>query len=302
MVSALREDDTSRGGSQVWEPPRSHSVSVSVSVAPRGGMRRTIGPVPLSWRPKVSRAELWGLTRAQVASSPRWRQWHSLPKEPGVADPEQVEPDTSPAPDPGSSTPGPAPKMSRRARVQASAWRAIRPEIPAAIIAIAVAGISGAAGVANIPWLWILLMSAEFAAIAVCVTHAITVRTLAAKVAWWKASLIVSLVLPLGAFVYHEWFDPAERVPRTYQFVVNGDETQVVELFGEAGGEPQLIQTGAGGANGLIGGQAYEFDCWTIGRDGLEWLRYQRFGRTWWAPRSRLHAPVGVRQGEVPHC
>jgi hypothetical protein len=217
-------------------------------------------------------------------------------------DPEQVDPGTSPAPEPEPSTPGPAPKEKRRPRIRASALKPIRLELPAAIIAIVVAGISGAAGVANIPWLWILLMSAEFAAIAVCVTHAMTVRTLAAKVAWWKASLIVSLVLPLGAFVYHEGFDPAERVPRTYQFVVNGDETEVVGLFGEAGGEPQLIQTGAAGENGLIGGQAYEFDCWTIGRDGSEWLRYQRFGRTWWAPRSTLHPPTGVRQREVPHC
>jgi hypothetical protein len=53
---------------------------------------------------------------------------------------------------------------------------------------------------------------------------------------------------------------------------------------------------------GLIGGQSYGFDCWTIGRDGNEWLRYERFGQSWWALRFMLHPPYGESEPPLPHC
>lgn len=110
------------------------------------------------------------------------------------------------------------------------------------------------------------------------------------------------LLVVAGAFSYHKFWDSATHGSRTYQFVVNGNELDVIPLYGEAAGPPQLLATGAAGQNGLIGGQSYSFDCWVIGRDGGEWLRYERFAQAWWAPRKDLHPPFGESEPPVPHC
>jgi hypothetical protein len=143
---------------------------------------------------------------------------------------------------------------------------------------------------------------AELAAIGLCITHAVREGRLETQVWWWRLGLMISLLLPVGTFAYHQWLDPSARVPRTYQMVVNGTQIQVVPLFGEVGGEPQNLETGAYGQNGLIGGQTYEFECSSRGRDGAEWFRYHRFGRIWWAPRANLHTPTSTHEPEVPPC
>jgi hypothetical protein len=120
---------------------------------------------------------------------------------------------------------------------------------------------------------------------------------------WWRSAATAELLLLLGAFGYHQWGDSATRTLKTVQFVVNEDETHVVPLYGEADVRTeQRIQTGELGQNGLIGGQSYPFECWVTGRDGAEWLRYQRFGRMWFAPRAALHPPADIRQPSLPHC
>jgi hypothetical protein len=115
----------------------------------------------------------------------------------------------------------------------------------------------------------------------------------------YKIAGILLLTAIVGAFGYHKFFDPSTRVPQAYELVVNGTEADVIPLYGEAGGAEQTLATGVAGQNG---GQNYRFDCWTIGRDGAEWLRYERSGQTWWAPRADLHPAFGEPQPSVPHC
>jgi len=204
-------------------------------------------------------------------------------------------------PEPAGFVPVASPRK-RRPRSPSSPWAQARRDVVIGAIAVAAAAVSGVLGVADISWLWLLLAGAGIAAIAVCVTHALSARHASMKAWWWRTSLLAALLLPLGVFTYHQWFDPAARVPKTYDFVVNGSETRVVPLFGEAGGPEQLIETGQLGQRGLIGGQTYPFDCRLTGRDGAEWLKYRRFGRVWYAPRVELHPPVGVPQPAIPHC
>ncbi len=139
--------------------------------------------------------------------------------------------------------------------------------------------------------------------VACAVTQAVQTRqepTLARV--WWIISTAIALALPVGALIYHVYFDPANHSQKTYQFVVNGNQDRIIDLYGEAGGPAQTLATGAGGQQGLIGGQSYGFDCWTIGRDGNEWLRYERFGQSWWALRFMLHPPYGESEPPLPHC
>jgi hypothetical protein len=171
-----------------------------------------------------------------------------------------------------------------------------------AMIATTAAAIGAVIGVAELSRVGLLLVSAEIAAIAACVTIALSARTATMKAWWWRTSLLVALLLPLGISAYHQWLDPATRVPETYQLVANGGNANFIPLFGEAGGVPQTIETGPLQQNALIGGQTYEFDCWVIGRDGAQWLKYRRFGHIWYAPQAKLHPPAGLPDPKVPHC
>jgi transposase-like protein len=181
-------------------------------------------------------------------------------------------------------------------------WRTVSADLRAVIIAAIAAGATAVVGVAHIPWLALLLASTGVAAVAGCVTRAIEETKLVAKVRWLQVSVALSLLFPAGAWAYHDWWDPATHIVPTYPLVVNGDEVHVVALYGEAGGEPQIIATGPGGQNGLIGGQTYNFECTTVGRDGAVWLRYHRFGQVWWAQRAALHVPAGTPAPQIPHC
>jgi hypothetical protein len=183
-------------------------------------------------------------------------------------------------------------KASRRARAGG---------IGAAVVAAAAAGASELIGVAHLPWPALLSLALGVGAIAWIMTQAI--QETPERAYWlWLASTVLLVIFAAGTFVYHKGFDPATRPHRTYQFVVNGGEDNVISLFGEAGGPVQALATGTAGQNGLIGGQTYVFDCWTVGRDGAEWLRYERFNHSWWAPRKYLHPPFGELEPPLPHC
>ena len=181
--------------------------------------------------------------------------------------------------------------------------RALISDILVAAIAAAAAGVSQLVGLTHLPWLALVSLTAAIAAVAFTMTQAVVSRSSAENARlWWSVSTLLVLILTAGAFAYHKLLDPATRTPRTYQFIANGDDTAVIPLFGEAGGSPAVLETGAAGQNGLIGGITYNFDCWAIGLDRAEWLRYERFGQTWWAPRKYLHPPFGEPEPQVPHC
>ncbi|MGD0608900.1 MAG: hypothetical protein ABSA53_35615 [Streptosporangiaceae bacterium] len=181
--------------------------------------------------------------------------------------------------------------------------RALMSDVAAAVVAAAAAGVIQLVGLTHLPWLALILLVTAVAAAAFTMTQAIVARGHADSARlWWSVSTLLVLILSAAAFTYHELFDPATHAPRTYQFVVNGNDANFIQLFGEAGGQPALLETGEAGQNGLIGGISYTFDCWTIGLDGAEWLRYERFGETWWAPRKYLHPPFGEPEPQVPHC
>jgi hypothetical protein len=176
-------------------------------------------------------------------------------------------------------------------------------DLAIALVTAAAAGASGIIGLTHLPWLALGLLSAAAGAVGFTVSQAIGSRNVADTARWWwSISTLSVLLLCVGAFTYHKAFDPATHRPRVYQFVVNGNDSNFIPLYGEAGGPPQQLATGDAGQNGLIGGQTYNFNCWAIGRGGAEWLRYERFGQTWWAPQALLHLPTGESQPHILHC
>ena len=65
-----------------------------------------------------------------------------------------------------------------------------------------------------------------------------------------RDSTMLLLAATAGAFGYHRFLDPSNRVPRIYEFVVNGTEVNVIPLHGEAGGAEQILATGEIGRTG----------------------------------------------------
>jgi transposase-like protein len=200
-----------------------------------------------------------------------------------------------PAGDLSSEHPAPStPKPTR--------WKTISRDVGIGAIAAVLTGVTQAVGVAHLPWPALLALGTELGAIGAVITHAVQAQSIDVKLAWWRAAVPIVLLLPLGTVAYHEWFDPSTHVPRSYELVVNGNETNIIPLIGEPGGQPQLIATGSLGQNGLVGGQTYGFDCWVETSDRSQWVQYHRFDHLWWAPRSELHVPVGYPAPEIPPC
>jgi hypothetical protein len=170
------------------------------------------------------------------------------------------------------------------------------------VISAVASAVCAVIGIAKIPWWGLLVATAFIAAVAVCAAHAINARTKELKASWWRTSFLLTLLLLVSGFIYHQWLDPATQAPKTYKLVVNGTNSNTIPLFGEAGGEPLTIESGPLNNRGLNGGQQVEVDCWVIGRDGQRWVQYQRFGGTWYAPQVFLHPPAGLRQPDIPHC
>ena len=170
-----------------------------------------------------------------------------------------------------------------------------------ALVAAAGAAILGVVGITHLPWGALAVLSAAVAAIGATLSQAVASKDKQEGVTWWRATSIVLIMLCAGIPIYHFQFDPATH-QSTYQFVVNGAEINVIPLYGEPGGPEQTLATGITGQDGLTGGQTYDFDCWASASDGAEWLRYERFGQTWWAPRAMVHLSTGTTQPPVPHC
>jgi hypothetical protein len=172
--------------------------------------------------------------------------------------------------------------------------RALIGDVAVAVVAVAAAGVSQLVGFTHLPLLALILLSAAVAAVAFTMTQAIMSRGFADSARlWWSVSTVLVVALAAVAFTYHKLLDPATHAARTYQFIVNGNDVNCIPLFGEAGGQPATLETGGLCQYGLIGDLTYSFDCWKIGLDGAEWLRYERFGQTWWAPRKYIHPPSG---------
>jgi hypothetical protein len=155
----------------------------------------------------------------------------------------EAQPAERPAGTSAAEHPPLAPDRKRPARrTQAkSMWAAIGWDVMVAAVPITASAVGAVIGVAHIPWLALLLAGAGVAAVAVCIERALKARQLAERSGWLAIGLAAALLLPLGALTYHQWFDPAARAPQTYQFVVNGSQTQELHVAGEAGGEPQVL-------------------------------------------------------------
>jgi hypothetical protein len=110
------------------------------------------------------------------------------------------------------------------------------------VAAAVAAGISGVVGVTHLPLPALAILSAAAGGVSFTAGQAIAFHEEVGSARnWWLTSTLLLLLTFIGAFAYHLSFDPAMRAPLAYQFFVNGDETDVIPLYGEPGGPAQLL-------------------------------------------------------------
>ena len=97
------------------------------------------------------------------------------------------------------------------------------------LVAAFAAGATAIVGLTHLPWLALVLLAVSVGVIAFTLTQAIESRaTPVEALRWWALSTVVSLLVCVGAFVYHKWLDVADRSPGLpFTAVVKVDPTMV---------------------------------------------------------------------------
>jgi hypothetical protein len=160
-------------------------------------------------------------------------------------------------------------------------------------IGVVVSGVSTVIGVAHVNWPWLFGLGCAITAVAALTTRALEARKPKKRVINLWAALITSVILLVGVFCYHEWWDPSQAGPQNNQVMVNGGDVQVF---------PQYDQPD--------GSQTYEYPplnsdmpvsivCYVSLPDGF-W--YRVYGNNGWIPRDAVHAIPGVAFPALPHC
>ena len=107
------------------------------------------------------------------------------------------------------------------------------------------------------------------------------------------AALAFALTIPLGAVVYHAWFDLATTGPLSYELVVNGSDVDVIRPVGEPGSTDYFV------FSPVIGGSHVDVDCrLTVAGNG--WYRLTRNHS--FLPANALHPVAGTTAPDIPVC
>ena len=161
-------------------------------------------------------------------------------------------------------------------------------------IGIALSGVSAVVGVAHLAWPWLFAVGCAVTAVAALATRALEEHKLNDRVRrLWEALAVASAIL-LVAFCYHQWWDPSVSAPRSYQVIVDGNETQIFLPYDEPGGSQ-------GYAYPIVpSDEAITLDCYVALPTSGFWYRIQ--GNGGWIPRDGVHAIRGVPFPNPPHC
>lgn len=107
------------------------------------------------------------------------------------------------------------------------------------------------------------------------------------------AALGFAVAIPLGAVVYHAWFDPVTNKPTSYELVANGSNAELIQPVSEPGGTNSFVFPP------VVGGSHVEVDC-RLTVDGISW--YRLTGDHSFLPAHVLHPVAGTAVPDIPTC
>jgi hypothetical protein len=112
----------------------------------------------------------------------------------------------------------------------------------------------------------------------------------------WSAFGIV-VVLLIGIFCYHRWWDPANAVNANsngYQVMVNGSDVQILLPYDQPGGSQTYEYPS------LNSDMPVSLQCYVLLPQSGFW--YEIYGGHGWVPRDAVHAIPGTSFPNPPHC
>jgi hypothetical protein len=161
-------------------------------------------------------------------------------------------------------------------------------------IAVGVSGVSAVVGVAHLTWVLLLLASCAITAIATLAALAVEGPEKDRVHNLW-AALAVACLIPVTAFLYHEWWDPSRTAPTSFQAVVDGSgSAEIFYPYNEPGGAPGYAY------KAIPVGTTISLSCSvSLPRGGL-WFRIA--GNGGWVPHGEVQAIPGISFLTPPPC
>lgn len=162
-------------------------------------------------------------------------------------------------------------------------------------IGIVLSGVLTVLGVAHIAWGWLFAAGCAVTAVAALATHGLQARKARDRARSFGSALVISSLIPVVAFGYHEWWDPSRTGPSSYQVIVDGGELDIFYPYDEPGGSQGGYVYAPVRSQGTISLNCYV----SLPSSGL-WFNIQSTGG--WIPRDAVHAIPGTPFPTPPHC
>ena len=161
-------------------------------------------------------------------------------------------------------------------------------------IGVVSSGVAAVVGIAHVPWLVMFLAGSAITCVVALATRAAEARSLKKKAnALWLA-LIVASAIPVGAFTYHQWFDPSRADEGSHALLANGHDPQILRPADAPGASPGYSH------GAIIGGTTVWVRCYVeLPGKGL-WYWLDSDGG--WVPQVDVHVIPGMSRPSIPHC
>jgi hypothetical protein len=149
-------------------------------------------------------------------------------------------------------------------------------------------------GVAHIAWGWLFAAGCAITAVAALATHGLQARKARDRARSYGSALVISSLISVVAFGYHEWWDPSRAGPSSYKVIVDV-EGNVFQPYNKAGGSQRGFVYPT-----VLAQSTIPLDCYVVLPSSGLWFRIQ--GNGGWIPRDEVEAIPGIPFPMPPHC
>ncbi len=163
------------------------------------------------------------------------------------------------------------------------------------VIGVIGAGVVSLVGVFTIPRGWLFVCCCAITALVALVVRAFQVRANKKRINALSWALAFAVAIPIGALVYHQWFDPA-RISHasSYPLQAGGTDVQIARPADAPGGPPGYDYPP------VVGGSTVQVSCYVVLPSSGKW--YWLAGEQGWLPQAALSPIPGLAPPPIPSC
>jgi hypothetical protein len=177
-------------------------------------------------------------------------------------------------------------------------WRARlsrHKDIAVLALGVVAAGVSALVGIVHLGWGWIFAAVCAAALVAALATRALNAKKAEDRKRSLWAALGVACAIPVVAYSYHQWWDPARQANQIYQVVVGGPTDGVFHPYDYPGATQEDFVYSP-----VLSQSTIDLECYvTLPASGV-WYRILNNGG--WIPRDFVYAIPGLAFPNPPQC